>query len=321
MDSLNYIKKVDKHRNKLGRRGLIRWLYLLARNKKTHYVITTFGIGDAIAACKYLKAYRKTYNISHITLIGKKNKGDIIKLFSQEYDDLILLDDKEIVELSDAFLLDYPYTRFFKWSFRVTPAVLICHIRDFDFSVRKGSILRETTMEGLYRSLVFNLKDDVREEKPVFPKCDLEIFKKTGAIQGSSVLFAPDANSVSKLDDRFWISLVDYYTKKGVLCFTNVVKKTDKPLPGTIGVSFSAVETAQFAEYCGHVVSLRSGLCDLMKYVKCKMAVIYGGDDAEMTKHFYSLQDGEKKAIINEYLIDDDNFVEQEKLIIDFMEI
>lgn len=298
-------RKQDLHRLRLGFRGFFRCLGLVFRNRKTHYVITTFGIGDAVMACAYLRAYREAYGIEHITVVGKKSKGDVIKLYHKEYDDLLLLDDAAVVQLSDAFLFDAAYYLFYKWLFRMTPAVIMCYIKNFDMIFWQHSFFRRMSMYDLYKGMIYMLPESASTVYPDISRLPdvSHVIVKTGAARGRSVLILPAANSVCGIEEGFWNDMVIQLKAKGLACFSNVVNEKDKPLPNTTGVSLSVTETAAFAGHCGYVLSLRSGMCDIIQYIDCKMAVLFSHDDGEGRRFFYSMAKEPGAADISEFVV------------------
>jgi hypothetical protein len=267
-------------------------------------VLSTFGIGDAIIACAYLRAYKKTYNIPHITLVGKKSMSDIFMLYEKEYDELLLLEDKKIVQMTDAFLFDFAYYWFYRWKFQITPAVIVCHIKNFNIlNYKNNAFFDSSRMYDLYKSVLYMLPQDA---SMVLPDVRLlpDIRDKTDGqdvIEDRSVILLPFANSVQKIDIEFWNALAARLTDDGYVCFTNTNRPGDKPIIGTKAISFGIAQTAAFIQYCGRAVSLRNGMCDLIQYIDCKLAVVYSETENGCTKHFYGLGGHGEIAEIKEF--------------------
>jgi ADP-heptose:LPS heptosyltransferase len=298
-------RRRDLHRLRLGMMGFFRCIKLLLRNRRTHYVISTFGVGDALMACAYLRAYKETYHIPHVTLVGKKSMRDIFRMYEGEYDELLLMEDAQIVQLSDAFLFDFAYNLFYKWMFLITPAVIICHIKNFEMMIKRADnwFYRTTTMQDLYKAMLFMLPADakmVRPDTTVIPDVS-ELAASCGAIAGKSIVLSPYAFSVEKIDSTFWEELARRLSEEGYVCFTNTFKPGEKPVGDTKAISFGLMETASFTQYCGNMIALRSGLCDLTQYMACKMAVIYPDRDVGGTRSFFGLNDHEGASEIREF--------------------
>ena len=92
--------------------------------------------------------------------------------------------------------------------------------------------------------------------------------------RGNAVLFSPYAKSVTALPDPLWEQIVDGYLQRGYQCFTNVAGD-ERPLAGTQPISPKIAEIQSLAEYAGTFVGIRSGICDVLKYAKCKKAALY----------------------------------------------
>lgn len=137
-----------------------------------------------------------------------------------------------------------------------------------------------------------------------------ELAVSYGAIPGKSVVLSPYAFSVEKIDITFWEDLAQRLSEKGFVCFTNTYKPGEKPVGSTKSISFSLMETAAFTQYCGNMIALRSGLCDLTQYTACKMAVIYPDRDVGGTRTFFGLKDHEGASEIREFSYDQAQYEE-----------
>jgi len=91
---------------------------------------------------------------------------------------------------------------------------------------------------------------------------------------GKTVIFAPYAKSFPTLSEENWVTIVERLRIAGLYPVTNV-GKNEAPLPGTTGIMLPFDEVLPFSELAGHVVSIRSGLCDVLSTSKSKLTVIY----------------------------------------------
>ena len=127
------------------------------------------------------------------------------------------------------------------------------------------------TLEKIYCCGVFGLPADTVPCKPT----ELRQYSGTERIErGHAVLFSPYAKSVTALPDSLWEQIVDSYLQRGYQCFTNVVGD-EHPLPKTQPISPKIAELQSLAEYAGTFIGIRSGVCDVLKYAKCKKAALY----------------------------------------------
>jgi len=83
---------------------------------------------------------------------------------------------------------------------------------------------------------------------------------------GKTVLICPGATSTAMPDaDNIWISIGNHLRQKGFSVVFNA--KDDSHCKGFDTVFYDVKKTAAFVEHCGYVISLRSGLADLLAYV------------------------------------------------------
>ena len=91
---------------------------------------------------------------------------------------------------------------------------------------------------------------------------------------GKTVIFAPYAKSTPTLSEENWVTIVEKLRMAGLYPVTNI-GKNEAPLPGTTGIMVPFDEVLPFSELAGHVVSIRSGLCDVLSTSKSKLTIIY----------------------------------------------
>lgn len=126
-------------------------------------------------------------------------------------------------------------------------------------------------LEQIYCCGVFGLPADTVPYKPTEPRQ----YSGTERIErGNAVLFSPYAKSVTALPDSLWEQIVDSYLQRGYQCFTNVVGD-ERPLLRTQPISPKIAEIQSLAEYAGTFIGIRSGICDVLKYAKCKKTALY----------------------------------------------
>lgn len=126
-------------------------------------------------------------------------------------------------------------------------------------------------LEQIYCCGVFGLPEDTIPCKPT----ELRQYSGTERIErGNAVLFSPYAKSVTALPNSLWEQIVDSYLQKGYQCFTNVVGD-ERPLAGTQPISPRIAELQLLTEYAGTFIGIRSGICDVLRYAKCKKAALY----------------------------------------------
>jgi len=111
------------------------------------------------------------------------------------------------------------------------------------------------------------ISDDLRDR--AFKK-----FRELDLPFGSTVVLAPYAKSSLTLSIDNWVKIIEEMKKAGLYPVTNV-GRSESPLPGTMGITVPFDEALPFSELAGHVISIRSGLCDILATSRSKLTVIY----------------------------------------------
>ncbi len=234
------------------------------------------ALGDVLFTMSYLPYFLKKRSINKcvIGVIGdacaqvaelfcpetfSKKKSDVI------YPEQLQIEkfpQKDLEELIQACL----YTR-------DTHFFIAHQDRPYVVNLHKALYVKCIPLEQIYCCGVFGLPADTRPVKPFVEKLrccpNLQHLKK-----GKSVILSPYAKSVTVLPKHFWESLVRHYTNEGYQCFTNVAGE-ELPLEGTLGISPLIAELQSIVEYAGTFAGIRSGLCDVLKYAKCKKIAFY----------------------------------------------
>ena len=99
-------------------------------------------------------------------------------------------------------------------------------------------------------------------------------FTKHNLPIGKTVILAPYAKSLKNFRIEVWAEIVKYIKYNGLVPVTNIANN-EKPIPGTGGINISLEEIIPFCELAGHVISIRSGLCDLLSNAEIKFTVLY----------------------------------------------
>ncbi|MDR2649201.1 MAG: hypothetical protein LBB94_05725 [Clostridiales bacterium] len=116
------------------------------------------------------------------------------------------------------------------------------------------------------------------EEIWKFPKVNIDqsyYINKYGIVPGNTVWICPEARCEGAIAPEYWNLSASLYRTLGYTVVFNVTNfDTIHSYDGKI-VSPPVVECIEFANLCGNVLSLRSGLCDLLCDSTAKMVVVY----------------------------------------------
>lgn len=235
---------------------------ILQKSPEDFLLICPFAaLGDVYWAMSYFPAYCETQGISSCSIVVVGNGcREVANMFG--YEKIEVLDQKNMDSLVQGVLF-----------IREKKALIAHHDRLYTDPSLK--ILQQECIPfpSFYREVIYGLPQDAKESVP----CCLEpLTPESKALlpQGKSVIFAPYANSIALVSPSFWENGVLEYKEKGFHLFTNVASGQE-PLKGTKALSLPLREMAEAAEWAGHFVGMRSGLCDLLHAVPCEKTVVF----------------------------------------------
>lgn len=230
-------------------------------DRNTVYICCPASIGDTLYAAAFVKAYKEEIlSVQKVCLILKQGHRELGRLFPAV--DEILVSD-EIVEILDQYSL---YTQ--TWKLK---NYIYGHFKKslrFEYYLEYGQEACRTILPR-YRGLIMNLSTDAEPEKIIQPKNIIR--EKSGKRE---VIIMPYAKTAKMLPDAFWEVLVKRLMEQGYYVYTNVGSKTETAIQGTTAIKESLLNTASFCENCTAVISLRSGLCDLLGFTETKLIII-----------------------------------------------
>lgn len=93
--------------------------------------------------------------------------------------------------------------------------------------------------------------------------------------KGNTVLLCPSCYSTDMIPADFWNELADSLWKKGFTVCTNVGGSEKNEIKGTVELNAELNLLIPLVEILGHVVSVRSGLCDLISSAHCHKVFVY----------------------------------------------
>lgn len=92
--------------------------------------------------------------------------------------------------------------------------------------------------------------------------------------RGRTAVLFPEAVSVNMIDHNFWRELAIKLKEDGwTVCVS--VKDPKNLIPNTVQINCPAEEIIPIAEYCGWLITIRSGVCELVSSASCRKTVIY----------------------------------------------
>jgi ADP-heptose:LPS heptosyltransferase len=225
------------------------------------YICCPASIGDTLYTAAFVRDYKKENpSVRKVCLILKKGHRDLGHFF-RSVDEVLVSD--EIVEILDSYSL---YTQTWKQK-----NYIYGHFKKsirFEYDIEYAQAVCRMILPR-YRSLIMGLSEEAKMEEAACEKSVGRIEK-----QNSKVVIMPYAKTAELLPISFWEELVRRLVQDGYSVFTNIAGEKEKPVVGTEPMQESLLDTALFCEECTAVVSLRSGLCDLLGFTSAKLIVV-----------------------------------------------
>ena len=234
-------------------------------NDDTFYILFPCSIGDTWYAASFISSYLSYKKINRkICYVVKHSHEGIIRWFISA-DEAVIISD-ELVEELNSFsvangiwqLDNYLYTHFKK---------------NPDLSLFREYYDNSGCMIDKYRQLVFNLPAKAHMATPLFAEPAKELSARY-KIDKKTIILMPYAKSTYPLPTVFWESLVRLLAKHGYRILTNT-GPGESPIEGTEAIAESVSDTVLLCRKALAVISLRSGICDILAATDVIMFVIY----------------------------------------------
>lgn len=243
------------------------WIALPYLRSRKKYLISIFGTGDTFFLCGLLPEYRRKHPGRFKVLANAQHK-EIVSLFGDD-SDFVYISPKQAAWSYHFFTLaSYLFQR-----------IVFCQpYRSLFLPNRNDAkLIEQNGILTMYKRLL-DLDDDCQFHKPGnmgassaadIPVLDLEKAKQR------RVILAPSANSFSSLNIRPMMEqLARELISKGYQVYTNGKEK--EALPGTKAILLRYGDLIDLGNRENvTLVSVRSGLCDILSCSSINMIVIY----------------------------------------------
>lgn len=218
------------------------------------------ALGDVYIAMSYWAIFAKNKQIRDVIFfVLTETLKSIVEMFG-EYDVKVVCQ-KEM----DAMVQSSLYCN-------DKSSYIVHQDRPYVVNLHEALYIKCIPLEQIYCCGIYGLPKETIPQKP--SRGLVRYAGLDGIPKRKSVIFSPHAKSVTAIKESVWILAVNYYTRKGYECFTNVVGD-EKPLDGTKAISPSILEIQSVVEHAGTFIGIRSGLCDVIRDTKAKKIVLY----------------------------------------------
>lgn len=249
------------------------------------YIISPFGLGDTFILCMLKDAIEDRYGVT-VKYVIKPSHVAILEMFGYEY---------VIGEYLTEELYDIAQNN------KIIKAgrLYVAHPHFCAKNIENAFFEHKIDFLQMYLCTLGLDNGEKLTPKIDYPDVSNELIRKIYPLKVEDViLFAPEMTSCASLQDRppmEWLKTYEAFEDKTRI----VVNSRNKNCPGYQGryVDLTLSELISLAVNCNKVISVRSGLCDLIYPKVKKMIILYANVDVWMN---YSLKDLFKSICLNE---------------------
>jgi hypothetical protein len=236
----------------------------------TWALICPYSIGDTYFVYALARAFLQRHGGRRVAILGRQAHAELSLLFPGPETRFIGLAEEEVQLLRAVSHADPP-----------TPGTaFVAHPRNYSaFTPDPRAWNPVVTMLEQYLALL-SLPRGTPLQMPSVPYSAHvhahALLEARGLPKGRTVLLAPEAISVPMLPPEFWLELANRLQAVGwAVCLNATAAHPGTKWHGFPVVSVPLGGLQALAETAGWVVSLRSGLCDLLARARCRLSVLY----------------------------------------------
>lgn len=268
---------------------VIRSIERYKNNKNDVIILLLKGIGDTVYGLAFLEAIKKQYHPQNIIVVGNKNQSELI----MNYDNNIML-----------VTYDLKKGEYNKYSSLINCERRIKVVNDNRFFITdpycyyyKSNKQNMSSAIDILRKYLFKLGDEaeityppiVTQKNSCIPNFDKE--------KSKIVVINPYSNSMES-KRGIYQEMSELLAQKGFIVYTNVVDG-QKKIEGTRELCCSIDELVYIVSNCAGIVSVRSGILDLIINTGTSIFAIYERCTTKFKK-IYNLKAWNGKSSIYE---------------------
>ncbi|MDR1284850.1 MAG: hypothetical protein LBJ88_01465 [Campylobacteraceae bacterium] len=222
-----------------------------------YYILSPYGLGDTMFLCSFKEAFEQK-NGGKAHFLMKPSHEFIMKMYG--------ITDYTVCDTAKLKVIKYS-TTFEKGK------IALAH---FSHIENGENCLKSDNFMQAYIKLL-GLSEDTKFQQPIwYPKLSEEFKKKIEAINSldNIVLICPEASSNKMFNKTIWEKEIERAINDGYKVICNIVDINNQP-KNSIYVPMTTEEAIALAINCKKVISIRSGICDII-YFKCQdLKVLY----------------------------------------------
>lgn len=253
-----------------------------ALDRKSDYLASVFSVGDTLIMGGLLRAFQERYPEKRIKIIVRKSHEQIVGFYQNENCELIF------VSSFQAKLI----RAYFNAASRHSSRLHFCLPDRTLYSPDRDGVLNIFTF-GLIPSYkrALRLPTSARFVVPHYPTLDhlrkVALMQQYGIVPGKTVILAPYSVTLVLFDyTAMFTKLAAALTAEGYRVLTNTTD--ERVIAGTEAFRTDFHDLVSLAQDQDlWVISVRSGLCDLLRFANCRLSVLY---PSEFHQKLFSLE-------------------------------
>ncbi len=237
------------------------------------YLVVPKPSGDIYIGLSYLRSWMQSHNITNPVCVIGQDKGvkDIAFLYDIEHWMIISEDDRrKLIFLSSIEGEKSKLKLLSPWEL---------NIRNTFFPNCETNMV----FVDKYRYEVFNLE---KGAKPCYPT-NLTVKEKTNCIVLAPYAYSTPAPNLSAL---FWEKLTVSLIDRGFIVSTLGYGENEPPIKRTDRIQFSYKEAGIVLGRCSCLISVRSGLCDIVHNIECDQIILFSNKKFPFATSFYGMK-------------------------------
>ena len=264
---------------------LLRSLTKKYNHKNYLILISTFSLGDCLYALSCLDAYKQKNPSKKIAVIGKERNRQILELYSQ-IDELVLVSEEKDIDTYRKFMETKKLFRISKKNnvFQTDP---YCWGRE---------VCQEYDAIYLLQTYLFNLSQNDIITYPDVPLVPVNSIKDFQCNKDRIVVLNPYSYSMYIMNEDLFSRICTVLNQSGYIVYTNVVGDQDV-VEGSFELRCSIIELYSIAMEIPYVISIRSGILDLLVNTNTKIIALYG-ECEDLIKTLYTLKGWKKGHVL-----------------------
>lgn len=273
---------IEKSKQKISS-GIEIFNSVARENSGKDYMVCPYkGTGDVYMAMSYLREYMRNQLIDNVCIVVTSNSCKrICELFEMNH--IVVISEEDCENLLQAWMFlgdeNIHIKPLLHWGWRLKKTPWLFHNKNITFA-------------DMFRADVYGLPYESLPQKPHLNRNTKieEILEKQGLIKGRTVVLAPYANSVDpEMSIAEWEEIA-FELKKRNYCVVTNCAGAENPINGTERLTLSYQELLPGVEYCGCIVAIRSGVCEVISSANCKQIVIYENGIRALNYEYFGLK-------------------------------